>query len=316
MDDKATFDKSWHFTQNNLQRPDHLFSWRYGQIKPGIYGVETAQGGQNTATDGDEDIAMSLLMAYSRWNQPQYLSDAKPIISSIWNKEVVTINGKPVLAADNLESGTSTNVVVNPSYFAFANYKLFATIDPAHDWNGLSANAYSLLSRVSQAKLDKAKSAGLPPDWIQMNRATGAFVAAAAPNLDTNYGYDAMRIPFRLALDYNWFKDGRDTQVLGQFGFLRQFWQNTHVLNAIYAHDGAVVASYESPAMYGGAMGYFNLIDPKDASAIYKTKLVTLYSPDQQSWKAPAPGYYEDNWAWFGLALTQNALPNLTVQKS
>jgi hypothetical protein len=53
-------------------------------------------------------------------------------------------------------------------------------------------------------------------------------------------------------------------------------------------------------------------MDPSDAKQIYKTKLQTLYSPDQQAWKAPAPGYYEDNWAWFGIALTQGALPNIS----
>lgn len=315
MDDKSTFDSSWKFTQNNLQRSDHLFSWKYGKLANGSYGVQTDAGGQNSAADADEDIAMSLLMAYSRWNDNQYLRAAQPIITSIWQNEVIMVQGKPVLAADNLEKNTTTNIVVNPSYFAFADYKLFAKVDITHDWNSLASNSYTILSQVSSAPLDKAKSSGLPPDWITMNRTTGSFTASTAGNLDTNFGYDAIRIPFRLALDYQWFKDPRDKQVMSQFGFLKSFWRNAHVLNAIYAHDGSVVAGYESPAMYGATIAYFDLMDPSDAKTIYRTKLQTLYSPDQQAWKAPAPAYYEDNWAWFGIALTQHALPNLAEGK-
>ncbi len=313
MDDKATFDKSWQFTKNNLQRPDHLFSWKYGQLSKNNYGVLVSEGGQNTASDADEDIALSLLMAYSRWNDIKYLAAAQPIISSIWNEEVVVIKGLPVLTADNLERNSITNVVVNPSYFAPANYKIFAKIDPLHDWKGLVANSYSIINQLSDSTLGNSHSDGLPPDWIQINRNTGAIIPDTSSNLDTNFSYDAMRIPFRLALDYKWFNDPSDKATLSRFGFLEQFWQNTHVLNAAYAHDGSVLASYESPAIYGGVIGYFNVIHPGQAKQIYRAKLNTLYSPDQQSWKAPAPGYYEDNWAWFGIALTDNSLPNLTV---
>jgi endo-1,4-beta-D-glucanase Y len=312
MDDKSTFDTSWNFTKNNMQRPDHLFSWKYGSLGNGKYGILTSEGGQNTASDADEDIALALLMAYNRWNDMTYLYEAQPIINSIWNEEVVTIKGQPVLTADNLEKNNPGSVVVDPSYFAPANYKLFAKIDPSHNWQALASNSYTLLDELSTDKLGSSSSDGLPPDWIEMNRQTGAFIPNASANLDTNFGYDAERIPFRLALDYNWFKDPRDKQTLSHFGFLKQFWDHTHVLNAVYAHNGTVVASYESPAMYGAAIGYFDVMDPSDAKQIYKTKLQTLYSPDQQAWKAPAPGYYEDNWAWFGIALTQGALPNIS----
>lgn len=316
MDDRATFDKSWQFTKNNLQRPDHLFSWKYGKLANNKYGILVNAGGQNTASDADQDIALGLLMAYSRWNETSYLTAAQPIINSIWQNEVININGEPVLTADDLEKNSPSTVVVNPSYFAFANYKVFAKVDTKHDWNNLASNSYNLLNKLSTAKLGKSSSAGLPPDWVEIDRLSGNFSPPKSDNLDTNFGYDAMRIPFRLALDYSWFKDARDKEALSHYGFLRQFWQHTHVLNAVYAHDGSVVAGYESPAIYGGTIGYFVNIDPNDAKDIYQTKLQALYSPDQQSWKAPAPGYYEDNWAWFGIALTQNALPNLTAVKA
>jgi endo-1,4-beta-D-glucanase Y len=81
MDDKTTFDQSWQFTQDNMQRSDHLMSWKFGLRSDGTYGVLNTQGGMNTASDADGDIALSLLMAYSRWNEPSYLYQAKQIIN-------------------------------------------------------------------------------------------------------------------------------------------------------------------------------------------------------------------------------------------
>ena len=33
-DDRATFDSSWQWTKDNLQRPDRLLSWRFGPRAP------------------------------------------------------------------------------------------------------------------------------------------------------------------------------------------------------------------------------------------------------------------------------------------
>jgi endo-1,4-beta-D-glucanase Y len=312
VDDQSTFDKSFAWTQQYLQRPDHLFSWKYGELPNGSYGVNTSNGNYNTASDADTDIALSLLMAYSRWNEAKYLQAAQPIITSIWNEEVVNVNDKPVMTADDMERDSKTTVVVDPSYFNPAAYKIFARIDPSHDWLGLRSNSYTLLSRLSASSLGSTTSDGLPPDWIELNRGTGAAVANASPALDTNFGYDAFRIPFYLALDYQWFHNPRDAQVLSGFSFLASAWNSNHLLDAVYAHDGTATGRYQDPAMYGATIGYFMVEDPRLAVRIYQEKLQTLYSPDKQSWRQNL-AYYDDNWAWFGLALSQKALPNLTT---
>lgn len=315
MDDRATFDRSWQFTKNNLQRSDdHLLSWKFGQKADGNYGILTESGGQNTASDADIDTAHSLLMAYSRWNRTEYLYEARQIITSIWEKEVVVVQGKPVLVANDIERNSETTLVVNPSYFSPASFRLFAKIDtdPSHNWMGLLDNSYAILNELSTASLDKDTSVGLPPNWVLMDRRTGAITPATLPNLDTNYGYDAIRIPWRLALDYEWNKDSRSKQVLEKFSFLSKEWEKNKSLDTIYSHDGKTVANYESPAMYGTAIGYFMIVDPKRADEIYAKKLSTLYSPDRQQWKEPL-NYYEDNWAWFGIALKEKALPNLAT---
>ena len=95
MDDRTTFDQSWEFTKNNLQRPtDHLMSWKFGKDIKGKYGILKDIGGQNTASDADTDIALSLMMAYSRWNDTTYLYQAKQIISSCNNSRSTCISSK------------------------------------------------------------------------------------------------------------------------------------------------------------------------------------------------------------------------------
>ena len=315
VDDQKQYDASLQWTKDNLQRSDHLFSWKFGRLPSGRYSVLDNVGGQNTATDGDSDIALSLLMAFSRWREDKYLYDAKAVISSVWDKEVVMINGMPVLTADDLERNNPEQVVVNPSYLSPYAYKLFAKVDPSHDWQGLADNSYSVLTAVSEAKLDKTSSSGLPPDWVIMNRQTGAFSAPAANSTQTtDFGYDAMRVPFRLALDYSWFKDPRDKQILSKFTFLSHEWNTNHKLTAVYTHDGVAKADYEAgPAIYGGTVGYFIVTDHSAARQIYQSKLTTLYDTDAQKWKTEL-GYYDDNWAWFGLGLGQGALKNLSSE--
>lgn len=313
MDDKTTFDNSWLFTKNNMQRSaDHLLSWKFGKRNDGSYGLMVDSGGVNTASDADIDTALSLVMAYSRWNDPSYLYQAKQMINSIWNQEVVLVDGKPVLVANNIEKNSPYSVVVNPSYFSTYSFKIFGKTDPNHNWKGLVDNSYALLDSLSKDNLGLTSSSNLPPDWVKLNRVNGTIIPNATANLDTNYGYDAMRIPFRLALDYQWFNDPRDVQILEQFKFLGDSWKLNKSLDAVYGHDGKIIDNYQTPAMYGGAIGYFNIADTQAASEVYKQKLETLYSPDRQQWKSNL-SYYDDNWAWFGIALTQHYLPNLAL---
>ncbi len=314
LGDKTTFDNSWTFTKDNLQHKsgDKLFAWLYGQEPGGTYGILTDQGGNTTASDADEDIALALTFAYARWQDPRYISAAQQIISDIWANEVMTINGTPYLMADNLEKDSASPVaLIDPSYLAPEDYRIFAQVDPAHPWGQLVDSSYQVLEKSISAPLE-AGSAGLPPDWIAINKTTGALSAAPAAGNDTNYGYDAMRVPWRLALDHQWFADPRDKNILSKMQFLSGQWKASQSLASTYAHDGSVTASAEAPAMYGTAIGYFMIEDPSAAADLYENKLAFLWDPDRNAWKQEL-SYYDDNWAWFGIALYNNLLPNLAA---
>lgn len=316
--DKTTFDRSWTWTKANLQHTsnDHLFSWYYGKMANGNYGVNSSIGGNNTASDADTDIALALIFAHDRWGDQTYLDSAKQIIPDIWANEVAVINGKPYMTADNIEKFSAENTaVLNPSYFAPYAYKIFAKYDQNSndDWKGLTDNSYTFIENASKFAPAKQKSANVPPDWILIDKKTGAL-QAPDPNvqkgLSMNYSYDAMRVPFRMYLDWYWFKDQRALNVLKSFSFLSDQWQQHQAIYTTYAHDGSIIKQEEAPAIYGGNLGYFMAVNPDQAKQIYENKLKTLFSPDSNAWNTKL-NYYDDAWGWFGLALYNNALTNL-----
>ncbi|HVW23323.1 MAG TPA: glycosyl hydrolase family 8 [Candidatus Saccharimonadales bacterium] len=295
--DPKIFAETWRWTAQHLQRPDKLFKWRFSQ----------ESGSNNTASDADTDIALALVMAGSRWHNAAYLAQAKLIIPAIWQQEVVTINGQPYMTADQLEKDAS-EPILNPSYWAPYAYRIFGQLDAGDDWRELADQSYNELRDASQQQLDTDSSANLPPDWLKIDAQTGRLSADNSNGHDTNFGYDAFRAVWRVALDYQWNHDTAAKNMLASFSKLAEFWNHNHRLNAIYSHDGQVVVQYESPAMYGGALGYFTVIHPDLAEAIVTHKMQLLYNDHTHSFDQTV-GYYENNWLWFGLALYSDRLP-------
>lgn len=314
MGDKETFDGAWKWTQDNLGRPrDNLFSWLFGERPDGTYGVLADQGGVSAASDADTDIALALVFAYARWQDEGYLESARAIMQDIWKYHVITINGTPYLLANDLEKRIQKpDAIVNPSYLAPYAYRIFAHVDPEHDWNALVDSSYDLLQRATRDPLGSGESAGLPPDWIVIDKRTGAIRPANTGELTTNYGYDALRTPWRIAMDWVWFREPRARDVLASMTPISHAWEREGRIAAVYAHDGSVVEGHETPASYGGNIGYFIVADPARARDVYESKLRSLYNPDTNSWRTPL-SYYDDNWAWFGMALYTGSLSNLAL---
>jgi endoglucanase len=307
MDDQQTFADSWQWMKDNLQRDDALLAWRFGEGPDGSYGVRD----QFSATDADVDVAFALLMAYSRWQEDDYLYDALPLITGVWRQSVVLIDGEPVLVADDVQRQNDDEVLVNPSYLAPYAYRVFARVDPAHDWLRLVDSSYALLEELSQQPLDAGRAAGLPPDWVRLDRRTGAF-SPAGGELTTRFGSDALRLPWRLALDHAWYGEERALRLLEEASVLADSWIDHGRLVASYDRDGTPSADSEAPAMYGGAMGYFTAARPDLADDVYTDELLALYDADTGDLTGQL-GYYDSNWVWFGMALHLDELPNLNV---
>ncbi|MBC8074599.1 MAG: glycosyl hydrolase [Chloroflexales bacterium] len=310
MNDQPTFDRVLRWTNDNLRvRGDQLFGFLWGRHANGSWAILDP----NVATDADQDIALALIFAERRWNEPAYGSQARAILADLWAKTVVRVNNKPYITAGDW-AAVQERPTLNPSYLAPYAYRIFATADPARPWEALIDTSYEVLTACSNQPLDRASSVGLPPNWCALDKAGG--VTAPDPNqkLDTNYGYDAFRTYWRIALDAKWFGERRAYDYLRTSNYLRNAWASRGAHAAVYRHDGAIERSEEDATVYGGLIANLAITDPTGARELYEQKLAPRFiTSNGQAFWDNGQNYYAQNWIWFGVGLYADALPNLST---
>lgn len=307
MNDKETFDSVYGWTKENLQQSSGVFSWKWNTEKQEIV----------NATDADQDIALALLFAHKRWGGSLYKADAERIIDAIWRENIVVVKNTPYVTAGNW-ADHRTAITINPSYLSPAAYRIFATVDSLHSWDKVITSSYEVLGKCTTGKLDK-KTGVLPPNWCTLQKSNQQVVASQKPQpVGTEYGYNAFRVPWRIALDYQWYKSPQAKAYLSRLSVLKEKWEKDKKLVAAYQHDGNEWEKYESVAAYGGNLGYFVTQDKQTAEVIYKTKVLHKFyeDADKSYWDDPKNSLMQ-NWGWFGTAMYANKLPNLwEVDKS
>lgn len=164
------------------------------------------RGGADSATDGDLDIAMGLLMADKQWGSAgtyNYLQLARDRINAL-KRSVISPKTGLIELGDwsgdfSGSGGTDWTNVSRPSDWMIGHFESFrrATGDPT--WDTVKTAHMNALKRLQSVY---ASSTGLVPDF-----AIGgpAAVAPAGPNVlespnDGNYYYNACRVPWRLAM--------------------------------------------------------------------------------------------------------------------
>ncbi|HEX2912745.1 MAG TPA: glycosyl hydrolase family 8 [Chloroflexia bacterium] len=309
--DRTGFYQAWNWTKTHLLNKAGLLEWQWkdGQII-----------NSNVASDVNSDTALALLMASKRWNDPELLNVGRSMAQAIWDNGVVDVNNRPYITAGDWAIKTPV-LALNPGYFAPYAYRVFKEVDPSHNWQGVIDSGYEVLFNAAKSTLGAKQSSGLPPDWIGLNRANGQLVPLQLSNTNsTQYGYDAARTYWRVALDLKWSQDGRASAFLKQAGFLRdevnQLLQDgiTHknLVSSVYKHDGTVVQ--EAPTLSGttGAIAALQTLDPASANVLYASQVVGLANHgDSTVWWGNPSDLKTQEWGWFATAFYTDSLPNL-----
>lgn len=178
--DQSLFDDLWGFykTHRNF---NGVMNWK---IRNG------SATGQNGATDAELDAAMALIVASEQWQSDAYVNDAKSLIRIIREKEFDGFYLKP----GDVFGGQS---LLNPSYFTPAYYRVFKDYDGNEPfWDQAASTGYEVLAAAGGSN-------GVVPDWCT---STGAFSSEAGIYTDQgrSFFFDAVRTPFRSAIDYLW----------------------------------------------------------------------------------------------------------------
>lgn len=302
LNDRDTFDNLWKWTQDHLQHrvQDKLISWLW--LNDGNGG---RMGDSEAASDADEDIALSLLFAHKKWGDEHYLNDAMELINDIWEYEVVEINNRYYLISGpggKREDG----YLLNPSYLAPANYRIFAQVDKEHNWNALAQNSYRVLNELAGKSVT-----GLPPNWVLVDSETGELKSPSKYISDPSaswYGYDAFRVMFRVAIDQKWFKTKESVDYLKRVqGFFEKETANRFF--AVYSLDGSPRVNYEQLSIITSAYFALEKIDNKTAKRIYEEKIEKQFNFDE-GYYGDGTNYFDQNWAWFASAFHHGKMIN------
>jgi endoglucanase len=296
MRDKPTFDATYRWAKDNLQIPrgDHLFSWKWGQKADKSWGALDT----TSATDADQDIALALILGAKIWNEPQYQSEALPILNEIWDR--LTLNaplGRVLLPGDWPPKGRTYQI--NPSYFAPYAYRVFAEVDDNHDWTLLIDSSYEIMSRaVTQTE------SGLMPDWVEISLDNDNIQLYNDPlDARSDFGYEAIRVYWRVALDALMNPlEKRATQLLKTKNMLPRYWKIRKDLPISITWDGIVRhPELQSGAIYGAVFPSLYLQDERLGQELLQKKIVPNLKPGGQ-WNTKND-YYAQNWLWCGLGL-------------
>jgi endoglucanase len=313
MNDQETFDRVYRWTERHLSRrqmrADHLLAWRWGKRDGGAWEVLD----WTAASDADEDYALALLFASRRWSRPSsdlppYRDQAQRVLADILAKETRRgSDGRLYLSPGDWQDPT---LIVNPSYFAPAWYRIFADATGDPRWNELIESSYHAI-RTLATRLGDRNGVGLMPDWARLD-AAGHFTAANG--MSDAHGWDAFRTAWRVALDWLWFKEPRAHEYLVRqlMPFLEAEWERRGAkLYVEYAYEGTPLAEYESSAGYAAYIAAFQVAGSSRArDLLEKIRCAVHEDPGGAFFDVP-DDYYLNNWAWFGLLLGEDLAVNL-----
>ena len=184
-----------YYRNHPSRRSPFLMAWQ--QIP------NCADAEKSSATDGDMDIALSLILADAQWGSAgkiNYMAEAKLIISAIINQE---INHKTwsILLSNEVEDDSKDYFDTRTSDFMPATFKAFMLASDDSNWRKVVDRNYSLFA-LFQKKY--SPDAGLVPDFILRTDAHPhpARARFLESKYDGCYNFNACRVSWRVSLDY------------------------------------------------------------------------------------------------------------------
>lgn len=248
-----------HPSRNNM----HLMAWAQKKDCSDLDG--------SSATDGDMDIAWSLLLADAQWGSSgaiNYLEEARNMTAAILQQEI-NPHTFSILLSNTIEHDSRDYFDMRSSDFMPAHFKAFAKISGDSSWNKVISNNYRLFGQLQN---NYSPEAGLVPDFIQHinSRAAPARARYLESRYDGNYNYNACRVPWRVATDYILYGDEHSKAMVEKINhWIRGTTKN--IPDNISA--GYTLGGDDLPGRYFEAMSF-----------IASFAVSAMVSPEHQAW--------------------------------
>lgn len=191
---RTIVDGLWRFVDANPSTIDgRLMSWQVPER-------------DDSAFDGDADIAYGLLFADAQWGsggEVDYAAEATKMLAGIVASTIGPESRLPMLGGWVDPNGaTFSQQTTRPSDFMLANFRAFRrfTNDPV--WETVMTACQSAVTALQR---DYAPGTGLLPDFVEpsgngLRPASPRFLRREGAN-DGDYFYNAGRVPWRMGLD-------------------------------------------------------------------------------------------------------------------
>jgi endoglucanase len=329
-DDPRTFDAIWVWTAYNLQMSDNLM-----KVDSNLLNVRNDTDDDNyTNTRVDTDIALALVLASQKWHDDSYTKEALYIVKAIWDNEVIEINKKPYLKATALKSGQlEDQVLLNLGAFSPQAYRLFAEIDPKHDWMSLYNSGYDLLKKSAWYGRGDYQGVGLNPGLVVMNTES-EDLRSTVGNFGQRLGdfdEEAQQALWRVVLDYRWYNSDQARDFIqGSSWFLVKYWQKWQVLPGQFTNNGLPIMDKDSSSMYAVTSAESSVLDELDIAAkkakglpaelggssaateiLARAFMGSFYHKDNVGYWQQKDNAATQYWSWMATAMNMNRL-NLT----
>jgi len=196
-DAQKIFDGLWRFARSHPSEVDaRLMDWK----------VPDTESGNDSAFDGDTDMALGLLLADAQWGSAgsiNYKADALTLIAGIQESTIGQESYLPMLG-----DWTDTNGEVYNQYtprssdFMLVNFRAFAAATNDAKWDTVVKNSQKVMTSIQETD---SPETGLLPDFIVLSGESHVPQAAPADFLegadDGHYSYNAGRDPWRVGAD-------------------------------------------------------------------------------------------------------------------
>jgi hypothetical protein len=191
------FDGLWRFARAHPSEVDaRLMDWK----------VPESIDGDDSAFDGDADMALGLLMADAQWGSQgaiDYKSEALTLIAAIKESTIGAESHLPLLG-DWVGEGDEEYSQYTPrsSDFMLVNFRAFGRASADESWDQAVQASQAVMQSIQS---NYSPETGLLPDFIVMTGAEHTPEPAYADFLegenDGNYSYNAGRDPWRVGAD-------------------------------------------------------------------------------------------------------------------
>ncbi|HIY94008.1 glycosyl hydrolase family 8 [Companilactobacillus sp. HBUAS56275] len=241
--DQKSFDQlTRYYLAHRISSDNPLMSWRQNQKNGEMVSTKAEQ---TSATDGDLDIAYSLILADEKWGSKgdlKYNQLASDLLEAIKEHEINPTTNLPRVG--NWATASQSANLVRTSDLMTAYFRKFASYTKDGSWTKIAQSSQNALKKLS----DQHKT-GLMADFVTI-KGNQLQLGTVKPNqvasqYDAQYGFNACRIPWRVAYDYQ-LNHSQVSKRIAQK--MNKFFASKKKITAVYTLDGKAVENYTNIA--------------------------------------------------------------------